>query len=59
MPHTDTPSDAVIVKRMEELGGRYDTGQGAWIVPTEAEGELRLLLADTGRPVEWRDAKAA
>jgi hypothetical protein len=62
MPSTGTskpPSDRAIVRRLEEMGGVYDQEQGAWIVPTDREPGLRALLADIGRPVEWRDAEAA
>lgn len=56
---TKTPDDATIVARLEELGGRWDAEAQQWIIPTENELGLRRLLADIGRPVEWRTAEAA
>ena len=62
MPNTalkTTPDDKAIVARLEALGGRWDAEAEQWLIPTENELGLRRLLADIGRPVEWRDAEAA
>jgi len=59
MPDKKTPDDKIIVARLEGMGGRWDAEAQQWIVPTENELGLRRLLADIGRPVEWRGAKAA
>jgi hypothetical protein len=56
--NTKPPSDKTIVARLEELGGVYDQEAKTWTIPTENELGLRRLLADIGRPVEWRDADA-
>jgi hypothetical protein len=34
------------------MGAKWDGER--WVVPTEREGELRRLLEDVGRPVEWK-----
>jgi hypothetical protein len=57
MPDVKTKT---IVKRLESMGGRWDDEAEQWIVPAEAVLDLRRLLADIGRPVEWRtQAEAA
>jgi hypothetical protein len=56
MPDVKTKT---IVKRLESMGGRWDDEAEQWIVPAEAVLDLRRLLADIGRPVEWRGAEAA
>lgn len=52
-----TPDDATIVQRLQAMGAKWDGER--WIVPTDREPGLRRLLADIGRPVEWRGAEAA
>jgi len=48
------------VKRLEGMGATWDDEAERWIVPLDREGELRRLLDDIGRPVEWRgEAEAA
>jgi hypothetical protein len=62
MPDVKTkksPDDRAIVVRLESMGAAYDRETAAWIVPAEAVLDLRRLLADIGRPVEWRGAEAA
>lgn len=55
---TKTPSDAIIVQRLQAMGGSWDDEAERWLVPRDREGELRRLLEDVGRPVEWIDKTA-
>jgi hypothetical protein len=56
MPDTDTQTttttkttpDAVIVRRMELLGGTWDGKR--WVLPRDRLGDLEDLLADIDRP---------
>jgi hypothetical protein len=42
------------VRRLEEMNAKWDQEAKTWTIPHDQEGELRRLLADVGRPVEWK-----
>ncbi len=54
----DTVKNKTIVKRLQSMGGRWDQEAEQWIVPTEAEGDLRRLLRDIGANVQWKGGTA-
>lgn len=51
---TTTPDDAVTVRRLELLGGRWDGRAKTWVLPRDRLGDLQTLLADIDRPAMVR-----